>query len=551
MRKNMKYLRLAGIICGLLAAAAVFFFQESRIRKLTMLNAAIPKAEEIPEAEKNAETEENAEPPGQAADSKEEPDKIVGTWKNARGNYYSSEIEEWIKLYKTCFSPDGKVVHYGNRNVDFGTWERLDEMTVRAEFTECSYMAPGYSEYSSLPSYSCTYVWDEENKAWFRTTDRENAIFWEAKKDEREVILEATDFDDYNSPLYYDSDRCEMDDYYSFYPEKDVYGVEIEKALLTLADELVEGKEMELERAELPYTLENVKAYDITGDGIEEVFVYVKMCSTDSFSNSGAFYVLSRKLDGRYTILAKNTDFRSGYTEILAPDGTELLPLVGYAGNSSWKGGCRIHLGWRGGQVVVNKREIYNFHWDYPVINRVEDYEQGSFMVYAGRNPQQGMTEAYGSYISIEDSLKIAEEEFDSIFLPFTGYDGRSLYTDKSVYKWWSPFNESWWQQGGYYPEDGAAWGMADWIEKAQNDNPEEMLEKAVAESELELEKKPYPWTQETKENVMELIRCPVSDYYYISDYYSAAYIRGEIYFFEKLLSSDGYNEEWVIMDIH
>lgn len=49
----------------------------------------------------------------------------------------------------------------------------------------------------------------------------------------------------------------------------------------------------------------------------------------------------------------------------------------------------------------------------------------------------------------------------------------------------------------------------------------------------------------------MELMRCPVADFYYISDYYSAAYIHGEICFYEKQLSADGYEEEWVLMDMH
>lgn len=41
------------------------------------------------------------------------------------------------------------------------------------------------------------------------------------------------------------------------------------------------------------------------------------------------------------------------------------------------------------------------------------------------------------------------------------------------------------------------------------------------------------------------LLRCPVADYYYASDYYGAAYMRGQIIFYEKELSSDGYTESW------
>ena len=48
----------------------------------------------------------------------EQADPIVGTWRNIRGTYFESELDEWVTLYRTCFSPDGQVVHYGCRNVD-------------------------------------------------------------------------------------------------------------------------------------------------------------------------------------------------------------------------------------------------------------------------------------------------------------------------------------------------------------------------------------------------------------------------------------------------
>ncbi|MCM1124907.1 MAG: hypothetical protein NC429_00400 [Lachnospiraceae bacterium] len=75
------------------------------------------------------------------------------------------------------------------------------------------------------------------------------------------------------------------------------------------------------------------------------------------------------------------------------------------------------------------------------------------------------------------------------------------------------------------------------------------MLQAAVEESGLKLEKKAYPWTPETKKNVTDLLRCPVADYYYLSDYYAAAYMRGKICFYEKEILPDGYGEEWVLME--
>ena len=47
------------------------------------------------------------------------------------------------------------------------------------------------------------------------------------------------------------------------------------------------------------------------------------------------------------------------------------------------------------------------------------------------------------------------------------------------------------------------------------------------------MEKKAYPWTEETKENVIGLLRCPVAYYYYISEDYVAYYALGKVHFDE------------------
>ena len=52
---------------------------------------------------------------------------IVGTWQNI-----PDPEKEWMASYKTCFSSDGRAVHYGFRNVDFGSWtQEGDIYTVR------------------------------------------------------------------------------------------------------------------------------------------------------------------------------------------------------------------------------------------------------------------------------------------------------------------------------------------------------------------------------------------------------------------------------------
>lgn len=470
-------------------------------------------------------------------------DPIVGTWRNKNGVF--TEMEEWISLYRTCFSPDGQVTHYGNRNIDNGTWTRTDENTVTAYFDHCSYTGIGSGEYI-LPPYHVTYTYDEKEQALNRQTDRaDHLTYYKAAWDGNVAVITGTDFDTYDKPLIRDSDDCtiEHSDYYPHYPKGPVYCTALEKALLSLANDLQAGKEVQLERADLPYELLNVSTYDLTGNGKPEIFAYVEMCN--SFDSSGALYILTQKPDGKYTILSKNTDFN--FSELLALDGTELLSLSIYGGSSSWKSGARVHISYREGQVAVDCDESYYFHWDYPLINYVNDYKNGKYYVYVSReNDTSG--EGYGSYVDIGHSLKINEETFSPVLLPFTGY-GASDTDYPALYHLWSPFDEDWWLDGGSYPEDEEQYGRtADWLPAAANAHPDKMLREAVERSGLELERKAYPWTPETRKNVSSLLRCPVADYYYQSDYYAAAYIRGEIFFYEKEILPDGYGEEWVPM---
>ena len=474
-----------------------------------------------------------------------EQDQIVGTWKS-RKTYYRPN-ERWIKEYITCFSPDGQVIHYGNRNEDRGIWERVDEHTVKVVYNNCTYEAVGGGTIR-LPKYSCLYIYDEKNKTLSRSTDRQSSFYVKlGEEKDREYVV--TDFDDYTEPLYFESEACEIEEYYDHFPEGFWYDETLEKALLEISGELSRGEEAQLERADVPFSLESVVLYDITGDGKEEIFALVRPREHNWLKNAseGNFYIISPKSNGGYTILAKNSEILGGYTEILASDGTSLLPTQGYSSSSSWKGGHRLHISYRKDQVLVDREERYSFHWDYPVINYVQDYKEGKFFVYVARNPGQGETEGYGSYIEIEKSIKIDEETFEPLYLPFTGYN-RNSHEYPSVYRAFSPFDEGWWQDGGSYPEDETAYGRrADWIETAADDDPNQMLKEAVEKSGLILEKKAYPWTAETKKNVESILRCPVADYYYISDYDAAVYACGEIRFFKKeIISEDGYLEEWV-----
>lgn len=459
---------------------------------------------------------------------------IVGTWQNT-----PDPEREWMTSYQTCFSPDGRAVHNGFRNVDFGTWAQ-DGDIYTVYFDDCSYFGVDDREYD-LPSYTVTcrveVSEDGKEKILHRNTERETEISLEVEAWDGtgKYIYTTVDQDDYGCPLSYESDCSYIyDNAWFYYPKIAEYGDLLKKKLLEIAGRLTEGTVTEQELEVLPYTIENIVTYDFTGDGREEILVHVETFGTSFiYDREEAIYIVSPVSDGNYIILAENTHFKSGYTDILAPDGTELLSLT-YASPSSWKGGVRYHLGYREGEIVVEKEERYNFHWNLPLINRVKDFENGVFYIYVARNPDEG-TECYGYYIDLEDSIKIDEEKFEPAFRPFTGYspEGNDY---PAVYPLCHPFPEGWWQDGGRYPEEREAYewaAQAHWIDEAKDDNPDEMLREAVEKSGYEMEKKAYPWTEETKENVIGLLRCPVADYYYISEDYVAYYALGKIYFDE------------------
>ena len=457
---------------------------------------------------------------------------IVGTWQNI-----PDPEKEWMASYKTCFSSDGRAVHYGFRNVDFGSWTQ-DGDIYTVYFDDCSYFGID-GRIHSLPSYTVTcrleVSEDGQGKMLHRDTERETEIPLEVETWDGTEKYTAVDLDDYGYPLSYESGLSEICEYASdYYPGFAECSDLLKQGLLEIAGLLAEGNATEMELSALPCTLENVVTYDFTGDGREEVLVHVESFGVSVYGQEEAIYIISPVSDGSYRILAENMDFKRGYTDIVAPDGTELLSLRYYASASSWKGGIRYHLGYREGEIVVDREESYWFHWDYPLINEVNDFKNGVFYVYVARNPQEGEVEGYGSYIELEDSIKIDEEKFEPVFLPFTGYVPGE-YEYPAVYSLCHPFSEDWWLDGGKYPEDGEAYGqgMADWIAEAEDDDPDEMLREAVEKSGYEMEKKAYPWTDETKENVVGLLRCPVADHYYISEDYVAYYARGEVHFVE------------------
>lgn len=206
-------------------------------------------------------TEIAADIPEETADRTEEDQEngeesaanvIVGTWQNK-----PDPEREWMTSYKTCFSPDGRAVHYGGRNVDVGTWIQEGDIYT-ACFDDCVYIGISGKRYE-LPSYTVTFqvFYSEDGKEMLlnRNTDRDAEIILELGTEQGTELYTATDYDDYRCPLYYESDFSGMYSNALYYcPEIAEYDDLIRQGLLDMAEALKEG-DTEEEREALPCTL--------------------------------------------------------------------------------------------------------------------------------------------------------------------------------------------------------------------------------------------------------------------------------------------------------
>ena len=203
-------------LAGLLAAGILALFLNG-CGETGAVPADMTENEEIT-VDSEEKSEEKPETPEETTASEAEPeqDPIVGTWKTrTRPDIFYSKLEEWMQTYITCFSPDGQVVHYGHRNVDRGSWERIDENTVVADFDQCIYKGIGGEEYP-LSEYHVTYRFNEGGTSLSRSFQYGRSKYFTARvvKEGISVYYEASDFDNYEEVLQRESDECEIEEKY-------------------------------------------------------------------------------------------------------------------------------------------------------------------------------------------------------------------------------------------------------------------------------------------------------------------------------------------------
>ena len=90
---------------------------------------------------------------------------FIGTW----GNEYAfsdDEITAFSMAYHTQFLKDGTVIQTGYRNTDSGTYEIIDENTVKATFDHNCYQDPADPDnHDPIPDYvyTVTYTMNDED----------------------------------------------------------------------------------------------------------------------------------------------------------------------------------------------------------------------------------------------------------------------------------------------------------------------------------------------------------------------------------------------------
>ena len=112
--------------------------------------------EQEPAPEVDTEEEEPEQEEVQEFNKEEVRSVIIGVW----GNEYAftdDEIMAFSMAYHTQFLEDGTVIQTGYRNTDSGTYEIIDEHTVKATFDHNCYQDPADPDnHDPIPDYVYT-----------------------------------------------------------------------------------------------------------------------------------------------------------------------------------------------------------------------------------------------------------------------------------------------------------------------------------------------------------------------------------------------------------
>ncbi|MCL1941609.1 MAG: ankyrin repeat domain-containing protein [Synergistaceae bacterium] len=117
--------------------------------------------------------------------------------KNIIAEIWHNGGKSWADNYHTVFYKDGKVEHFGHRNLDNGTYTTANDGSRRAVFDNCKYDFPGEG-YLQVSGYTCVYRPGADGKELSRVCDRDDSV---------------SDNDNYDKPLQRVNDFVKNSEY--------------------------------------------------------------------------------------------------------------------------------------------------------------------------------------------------------------------------------------------------------------------------------------------------------------------------------------------------
>lgn len=471
---------------------------------------------------------------------------IAGTWSTAPKyeEHYNYNTQEWDpdwRDYRTVFTADGNIGHYGNRTCDNGTWKWIGINKIKAEFTECYYAPLGEPWYcnGTAPAYTCEYILDDGTL--YRT--REGT---------------GSDLDPYDWPMKKRNEDTNLETWWDMFPKAAFFDERVEQNLLAAAPALMAGNDVTLEQPDFPYEIRTYASCDLTGDGKEELFVLVQSRTMYSrgYQERSMLYILGLREDGTYTILDQNGDLPADAVSMEADGQTMRYQCL--LDGTYWDGPyLTLTFGFSEGSVVVEQQEsVYNAHSNPYLLYENTDFKHGFFTAYTALDT---LSRAQHFYASDEMRLenKVYEETFQGRGIPFAEFDIVALFApgDYRIVPVKQLAYDVLAEEVRYMSTrwnsryDGEE--RPPWISEAEGVDPEVLLDQAADHYGFSFEKIWLPWTKETKESMETLMRCPMPDYYYETDYDALFYAEGKVKRYRRSYDSRGQQFIWTLREVY